>query len=76
MRTASPLRRDQVELIWKSKWSIPKVLYLLSRYLPVIDTTATFLCAKYLVFATWHIPDLLCKDQFLYELTLPVSIRC
>ncbi|KAI0075576.1 hypothetical protein K474DRAFT_1382460 [Panus rudis PR-1116 ss-1] len=28
----------KVELIWRSKWSLTKVLYLLSRYSPFIDT--------------------------------------
>ncbi|KAI0319444.1 hypothetical protein OF83DRAFT_790757 [Amylostereum chailletii] len=28
---------DEVNLIWKSRWTIPKVLYFLSRYVPFVD---------------------------------------
>ncbi|KAI0045640.1 hypothetical protein FA95DRAFT_1607554 [Auriscalpium vulgare] len=28
---------DEVDLVWRSRWTLPKVLYLLSRYTPFID---------------------------------------
>ncbi|KAI0078391.1 hypothetical protein K474DRAFT_916439 [Panus rudis PR-1116 ss-1] len=32
------LLTEEIELIWKSKWTVTKILYLLSRYSPFIDT--------------------------------------
>ncbi|KZS88353.1 hypothetical protein SISNIDRAFT_552609 [Sistotremastrum niveocremeum HHB9708] len=32
---------DEIELIWKSPWSLPKILYLIARYLGVFDTIFT-----------------------------------
>jgi len=30
---------EEVSLIWGSKWTLVKVLYLLSRYMPFVDAT-------------------------------------
>ena len=30
--------RMEVDLVWKSKWTFMKALYLFQRYLPFIDT--------------------------------------
>jgi hypothetical protein len=59
----------QVELIWRSKWSIPKVLYLLSRYLPLVDTTATFLCALLRSYDEARLLMISFADNFLYDLS-------
>lgn len=29
----------EYSLVWKAKWNVTKVLYLLARYLPFIDTS-------------------------------------
>jgi len=29
---------DEIQYVWKSKWSIPKALYLWSRYFPLLET--------------------------------------
>jgi hypothetical protein len=34
----------QVSLIWKSKWSLPKVLFILSRYSTVFDVPLVLYC--------------------------------
>jgi hypothetical protein len=34
----------KIELIWKKKWSVTKCLYLLSRYLPCLDTAVIVIC--------------------------------
>jgi len=31
--------RMEIDLVWKSKWTFMKGLYLFQRYLPFIDTT-------------------------------------
>jgi hypothetical protein len=33
----------QVEFVWKTRWSLVKILYLLSRYVPAIDITMVML---------------------------------
>lgn len=35
--------RMEVDLVWKSKWNFMKVLYLLQRYLPFVDTVGLVL---------------------------------
>ena len=35
---------SEISFIWKSPWSIPKVLFLLTRYLTFINLVITFLC--------------------------------
>ncbi|KAI0061164.1 hypothetical protein BV25DRAFT_1827037 [Artomyces pyxidatus] len=34
---------DEVTLVWPSRWTIPKVLFLLSRYLPFIDLSVNLI---------------------------------
>ena len=34
----------EVDLVWKSKWSFMKGLYLFQRYLPFIDITIILYC--------------------------------
>lgn len=35
---------SEISFIWKSPWSVPKVLFLLTRYLPLISLIITVLC--------------------------------
>ncbi|KAJ7809689.1 hypothetical protein B0H14DRAFT_1496224 [Mycena olivaceomarginata] len=34
----------EVSLIWKSKWSLPKVLFILSRYSTIFDVPLVLYC--------------------------------
>jgi len=37
----------EVDLVWKSKWSFMKGLYLFQRYLPFIDITTSLYCQSH-----------------------------
>ncbi|ETW77542.1 hypothetical protein HETIRDRAFT_173803 [Heterobasidion irregulare TC 32-1] len=30
---------EEVDLVWNSQWSIPKLLYIINRYAPFVDVT-------------------------------------
>ncbi|EEB92503.1 hypothetical protein MPER_08975 [Moniliophthora perniciosa FA553] len=34
---------DEIDLIWSARWNLTKVLYLLQRYMPFVDTVALVL---------------------------------
>uniref|UniRef100_A0A0W0F7N5 DUF6533 domain-containing protein n=1 Tax=Moniliophthora roreri TaxID=221103 RepID=A0A0W0F7N5_MONRR len=34
---------DEIELVWSARWNLTKVLYLLQRYMPFVDTVALVL---------------------------------
>ena len=38
----------QIELVWKSRWSFMKIIYLMTRYLAIFDTCANLICLSFL----------------------------
>lgn len=52
------LTNAQVEYIWKSKWSLIKALYLLSRFGPYFDTLLSISCTPAIQESLSLVPDL------------------
>ena len=46
----------QIDLVWRTKWTATKVLYLLSRYLPFFDTPLNLICELEILFGS-HFAD-------------------